>query len=101
MSQLFDLLELWDSGYYGSLWVHPITVINIPPGYGNISNNFQNTEVEVVPITVSQSGHLVGVIYRLLNSGDQSDFSVSVMNGSTTPIEFFTDPTISVVGNEI
>ena len=58
-----------DCGHNGYLWVHPSAVINIPPGYGNISNTIETPEEEVGMITVSQSGYLVEVDCGLLNSG--------------------------------
>ena len=50
---------IWDCGTDGLLWIHPSVVINILPGYGNISTTIQNTSGEVVPITVSLDGILV------------------------------------------
>ena len=60
-------VRLWDRGNDMSLWVHPSSVINIAPIYGNISTNIQTPEEEVVPITVSRSGFLVGLDDGWLN----------------------------------
>ena len=70
-------VRLWDHGHDGFLWVHPIAVINIPSGSGNISNNIQNPKGEVVPITVSQYGRLVEVGDGWLNSGVHKILCVS------------------------
>ena len=60
-------VRLWDRGNDMSLWVHPSSVINIAPIYGNISTNIQTPEEEVVPITVSRSGFLFGLDDGWLN----------------------------------
>ena len=60
---------IWDHGQNGPLWVHPNTVINIPPGFGHINTTIQTLDREVVPITVSQSGLLLGVDNGWFNSG--------------------------------
>ena len=63
-------VSLWGYGSYGSLWVHPGVVINIPPrsSASNISTTLKTPKEEVVPITVSQYGILVGVEDVFLNS---------------------------------
>ena len=70
-------VRLWDSGHDGSLWVHPSAVINIPPVSGNISTAIQTHERGLVPITVSQSGRLVGLDYGWLNSRVRTIICVS------------------------
>ena len=62
-------VRLWDSGNYGSLWVHPIAVINFPPRSGNISTAIQTPEGGIVPILVSQYGLLVWFEDDWLNIG--------------------------------
>ena len=47
-------VRIWDCGQNWSLWIYPSASINIPPGYGNISNTIQTPEGEVVIITVSR-----------------------------------------------
>ena len=86
-------IVLWVCGHNGSLWVHPIVVINIIPGYGNINTTTQNTNGEVVLVTVYWSGSLievnmVGWIVRSVR------FTVSVLS----VFEILIDPTIYVVG---
>ena len=58
---------IWDDGQDGSLWVHPSTVINIPPGSGKINTNIQTPHGEVVMVNVSLSGRLIEVDYHWLN----------------------------------
>ena len=36
-------VRLWDHGDNESMWVHPILVINILPGSGNISTTIQTS----------------------------------------------------------
>ena len=62
-------VSLWGYGSYGSLWIRPSAVINIPPvsSTSKISNTIQNPEGGLFPITVSPYGWLVGVYNGLLN----------------------------------
>ena len=93
-------VRLWYHGHDGYLWFHPSAVINIPTGSGNISTTIQTPEGEVVPITVSWSSLLVEVENFWLNSGFHT-IHCAFLNGFAIPIEYFTAPLISVVGNEI
>ena len=52
---------IWESGHNGSLWVHPIAVINILTKYGNFNKTIQTIYGEVVPVTVSWYGCLLEV----------------------------------------
>ena len=61
--------RLWYCGRDGSLWFHPILVINISPVSGNISTTIQNPNWEVVPITVYWYGLFLEVDNVWLNSG--------------------------------
>ena len=40
---------IWDRGYDESLWVHTSVIINISPGFGNISTNIQTPEGGSIP----------------------------------------------------
>ena len=62
-------VRLWDHGHDRSLWVHPSVVINILPGYRNISTTIQTPNGEVSMVTMSCSVHFVGVDDSWLDSG--------------------------------
>ena len=68
---------LFYCGRDGYLWVHPSAVINITPGYGNISTTIRTPKRELFLINVSRSSILVGVNYGWLNSGVRLIFCVS------------------------
>ena len=95
-----QFIRLWYHGHYGSLWDHPSTVISILTGYGNISITIQNPGGRLVPITVSWSSWSIEVDDSWLNSG-VSTIYVSFLNGFKIPIEYFINPPILVVGNDI
>ena len=73
----FDVVEyvevahtviIWYCVHDGYLWIHPSAVINILPGYGNISTTIQTPDRGVFPINVSHFCCLVEVDYGWLNS---------------------------------
>ena len=79
-----------------SLWVHPSTVINILPGYGNINTTIQTSDVEVVLVTVSRSGCLLELDYGWLIIGARPIYCFG-----RECVAILIDPPISVDGNKI
>ena len=61
--------NLWVWASDGSQWVYFSAVINILPRSGNINTTIQTPDGEVVPVTMSRSGHLFAVEDGWLNSG--------------------------------